>query len=144
MTLQIQKKFKKNSLITQKGERPMRKTLFISAVLLITFMFSSDLFAQRKTIKITNNSGMALTGVRVSPADEFQWGFNLLVMGNLANNGSVEFRRKVEEEKCLYDISYKGTDDKEYFVKGVDFCTLTTVILPVPEVGSESEEKKEQ
>jgi hypothetical protein len=122
----------------------MRKTFFVLAVLLISFMFSSDLFAQRKTITITNNSGMALTGVRVSPADEFQWGFNLLVTGNLANNGSVKFDKRVEDEKCLYDISYKGLDEKEYFVKGIDFCTLTTVLLPVPEVGNEPEEKADQ
>lgn len=122
----------------------MRKTFFILAVLLISFMFSSDLLAQRKTITITNNSGMAITAVRVSPADEFRWGFNLLVTGNLANNGSVKFDRKVDDEKCLYDVVYKGTDDKEYFVKGVDLCTYTTVILPVPEVGSEPEEKTGQ
>jgi hypothetical protein len=122
----------------------MKKTIFISAALFLLMVINQSANAQSKSLTVKNSSGMIVTGVRISPADEFQWGFNLLVTGNLANNGSIKFNETVNPEKCLYDLSYKGNDDKEYFVKGVDLCTTASIELPVPEVGSETEENPEQ
>jgi len=109
------------------------KQLIFSAVALVTLcIFSSSSYSQNQVYKITNNSGMILTGVRISPYDANAWGFNLNISGNVGINQSFEFTQKVDSSNCIYDIRFRGEDDKYHYLKSVDLCASKTIILPSP------------
>lgn len=110
----------------------MKQLVFIAAVL--TFcIYSSYSITIADVYKVTNKSGMVVTGVRISPHDANTWGFNLNVTGNVPANSSFEFTQKVDNANCIYDIRYKCEDGKYYYIQDVDLCNSKNIILPIPE-----------
>ncbi len=119
----------------------MKQLIFTAVALLTLCIFSSSSNSQVERYKVTNNSGMIVTGVRISPNDANTWGFNLNVMGNVAVNKSFEFTLKVDKANCIYDIRYRGEDGKYYFIQDFDMCNSKTIILPVPSDMNKMENK---
>ena len=110
----------------------MKQLIFTAVAFLTLCIFNSASYSQAQVYKVTNNSGMILTGVRVSPNDANNWGFNLNISGNVGINQSFEFTQKIDTANCIYDIRYRGEDDKYYYVQDVDLCNSKTIILPSP------------
>ncbi|MBN8586427.1 MAG: hypothetical protein J0M37_15155 [Ignavibacteria bacterium] len=110
----------------------MKQMIFAAASLLTLCIFSSSSYSQNLVYKVTNNSGMILKGVRVSPNDANNWGFNLNISGKVGINQSFEFTQKVDSTNCIYDIRYRGEDDKYYYMQDVDLCNSKTIILLPP------------
>ena len=122
----------------------MKQLIRSASALLLLLIFSSSAHSQSEVYKVTNKTGMILTGVRISPNDANSWGFNLNIMGNVGVNNSFEFTQKVDSASCIYDIRYRGEDDKYYYVQDVDLCNSKTIILPSPEELKKAEESPEQ
>lgn len=110
----------------------MNKFIFGVSVLFALFLFTTASNAQITTYSVTNNSGMIVTGVNLSPNDANTWGLNLNIAGNIAADKSFEFTQPVDKTSCIYDVRYMGEDGKYYYVQDVDLCNSKTIILPAP------------
>ncbi len=110
----------------------MKQLIFTAVAFLTLCIFNSSVYTQASLYKVTNSSGMVVTGVRISPNDANTWGFNLNVTGNVAVNKSFEFTQKVDSANCIYDIRYRSEDGKYYYIQDVDLCNTKTIILPNP------------
>lgn len=119
----------------------MKQLIFAAVAFLTLCIFSSSANSQTNVYKVTNSSGMIVTGVRISPNDAHTWGFNLNITGNVGVNQSFEFTQKVDSANCIYDIRYRGEDDKYYYVQDVDLCNSKTIILPIPSDINKMEKK---
>lgn len=117
------------------------KLLIFTAVAILTFCINSSYsISPAEKYKVTNKSGMVVTGVRISPNDANNWGFNLNVTGNVPAGMSFDFTQKVDNANCIYDIRYKCEDGKYYYIQDVDLCSSKTIILPSPTELEKSEE----
>ncbi|HRE10714.1 MAG TPA: hypothetical protein PK605_14900 [Ignavibacteria bacterium] len=110
----------------------MKTFIFAASVLFALCLFTTTSSAQVTTYSVTNNSGMVITGVSISPNDANNWGTNLNTTGNVAIDRSFEFTQPLDQTNCVYDVRYQAEDGTYYYVQDVDLCTGTTITLTNP------------
>jgi hypothetical protein len=117
----------------------MKKLIFPAVVLIALCFFNTAANAQlTQTYVVTNNSGMVVTGVSLSPNDANNWGLNLNASGNILMDKTFEFKQAVDKNNCVYDIRYTGEDGKYYYVQDVNLCTTTNIVLTKPDTKNEN------
>lgn len=110
----------------------MKQIIFAATVLFALCLFSTSSFSQITTYTVTNNTGMVLTGVSLSPNDLNTWGTALNTTGNVALNGTFSFNQLADRNNCTYDLRYQAEDGTYYYVQDVDLCNSTTITLSAP------------
>ena len=116
------------------------------AVLFIGLFFLSAVTTaqQTQTYSVSNQTGLTITAVTISPVDANKWSTNLYSKEKLMNNESFEFKQAVDQANCLYDIKFNTEDGKEQIIRSVDLCKSTSISLAVPEKTDQKMEKTEK
>lgn len=84
----------------------------------------------RQDFSITNNTGLTLIDVYISPNESNDWGEDVIPKDMIADGETFDFTfSDVSAEKCLWDIKFNAEDGVEYFMKGVNLCEISTITL---------------
>lgn len=108
----------------------MKKLIFILAVLACISIFTNDLKAQSQDFSMTNNTGMILIDVFISPNDANNWGSDVIPKDMILDGETFNFTfTGVNPEKCVWDIKFLADNGIEYYMQDVDLCTITSITL---------------
>jgi hypothetical protein len=107
----------------------MKRKLFV--LLIFVLLSVSYGFSQALTFSITNNTGYDLYGLYLSPAEDSNWGEDLL--GEMFTNGS-EVTVDIGEqygETCMFDIriTIDASEETDIVFSQADLCRIWTIIL---------------
>lgn len=85
--------------------------------------------AGKQNFEIINKTGHSVVNFNVSPANENDWGDDILgkEVLNDGESAKVTFERGATE--CLWDLKATYDDDDTTEMKGVDLCKIGTVTL---------------
>ncbi len=111
----------------------MKTIIFPAAALIALCLFSTAALSQSQTFTVTNNSGMIVTGVSISPNDAENWGLSLNTVGSVQDNQSFQFTHSLDKSNCVYDLRFTGEDGAMYYVQDVNLCTTSTITLKKPD-----------
>ncbi len=113
----------------------MKKLLLLGMLMFVGVIAS---YAQVFDFTVVNKTGHTIIAIYVSPADDEEWGEDVLGVDQLANNKSVEIKFDSDYEDTLlelgidkYDLKAEFTDgssDEYYDLKLEDIITLTLAI----------------
>jgi DUF4097 and DUF4098 domain-containing protein YvlB len=104
----------------------MKKTLFFFILAAGLFLFStSNSSAQALTFQVTNNTGVTLVDVFVTPAETTNWG-NDILPNDLFEDGSTITVTIPETygETCMFDMKITDLADGNITFTGIDACKL--------------------
>lgn len=94
-------------------------------------MFSSvTLFSQALQFNIINKTGYHLYGVYTSPAEDNDWGDDLLTYDYFGNNTQVDiYIASTYGKSCLFDILITtDPSEQEYFIiEKADLCRIISI-----------------
>ncbi|MBE2255168.1 MAG: hypothetical protein IAE65_03135 [Ignavibacteria bacterium] len=84
----------------------------------------------RQNFSMTNNTGMTLIDVYISPSESNDWGEDVIPKDMIADGETFNFTfTDVSPDKCVWDIKFNAEDGVEYFMKGVNLCEISTITL---------------
>jgi hypothetical protein len=114
----------------------MKKLLLLSAMLLVFGVMTAS--AQVFDFTVVNKTGYTIDAIYVSPADDNDWGEDVLGEDQLPNGKSFEIKFDATYEKLLlafgvdkYDLRAEfsdGAEDEYYDLKLEDINTLTLTV----------------
>jgi len=108
----------------------LKKSLLIFAAVLGLFIFSQSVNAQNQNFSITNNTGMILVDVFISPSAADNWGSDVIPKDMILDGETFDFTfTGVDPEHCSWDIMFTADDGVQYYMRGVDLCSITTITL---------------
>ncbi|MCE1165479.1 MAG: hypothetical protein LWX07_08780 [Bacteroidetes bacterium] len=104
----------------------MKKLLFLIAIVACVSLFTSkNSSAQELTYQVTNNTGVTLVDVFVSPAEQNHWG-NDILPNNLFENGSTITVTIPAEygQTCMFDMKITDAAGGHITFTNIDACKL--------------------
>ena len=108
----------------------MRKALFIFLAAAGFFILSHDVKAQNQNFSMTNNTGMILVDVFISPSSAASWGPDVIPKDMILTGETFDFTfTGVDPEHCSWDIMFTADDGVKYYMNGVDLCSITSITL---------------
>ena len=109
----------------------MKKALIFASVLAGLFLFNGISEAQsNQDFSITNNTGMILVDVFISPDDQNSWGNDVIPKDMILDGETFNFTfTGVSPDKCVWDIKFTADTGTEYYMQNVDLCSLTGITL---------------
>lgn len=108
----------------------MKKLLLSLFFLGVLFVLNTSAQAQSQDFQMTNNTGMTLIDVFISPSDSESWGSDVIPGDLILDGETFNFTfTDVSPEKCMWDIMFTADDGVKYYMKGVNLCELTTITL---------------
>lgn len=108
----------------------MKKALFIFIVLMGLALFSQSANAQNQNFSITNNTGMILIDVFISPSASDNWGSDVIPKDMILDGETFDFTfTGVDPDHCSWDILFTADDGVKYYMRGVDLCSITSITL---------------
>jgi len=108
----------------------MRKLFFAAVILFMLFSLTGKSSAQSQDFSITNNSGMILIDVFISPNDANDWGNDVIPKDLILDGETFNFTfTGVDPTKCVWDIMFTAEDGIKYYMQDVDLCSTTTITL---------------
>lgn len=108
----------------------MKKSLLFAFLLGVLFLFNSGVQAQSQDFSMTNNTGMTLVDVFISPSDAETWGSDVIPTDMILDGETFNFTfTDVSPEKCMWDIMFTAEDGVKYYMRDVNLCELTTITL---------------
>jgi hypothetical protein len=108
----------------------MKKSLLYLFLLGALFVFNSSVQAQSQDFSMTNNTGMTLIDVFISPSDSESWGSDVIPGDLILDGETFNFTfTDVSPEKCMWDIMFTAEDGVKYYMRHVNLCELTTITL---------------
>ena len=115
--------------IIPKGGK-LKKSLLIFAAVLGLFIFSQSAHAQNQNFSMTNNTGMILVDVFISPSASDNWGSDVIPKDMILDGETFDFTfTGVDPEHCSWDILFTADDGNKYYMRGVDLCSITSITL---------------
>ncbi|MFT5337683.1 MAG: hypothetical protein ACI9YL_001688 [Luteibaculaceae bacterium] len=100
--------------------------------LLTAFMalFATGAFCQELDFEITNDTGVDLLYIHVSPSDEDHWGEDI-IPGDVFENGATfeVFLPVYDESICSHDIKVTDYEGYAVTIRGVDLCGIYSIVL---------------
>lgn len=108
----------------------MKKLFFVVAAIIGLSVMSKNADAQALYFYITNGTGLTLNELFVSPAEEENWGDDLLPQDVFEDASTV--RVDIPEtygETCMFDIKITDFEGNAVVFYGVDACALHTLTL---------------
>ncbi|HEX2786894.1 MAG TPA: hypothetical protein VHP32_03245 [Ignavibacteria bacterium] len=108
----------------------MKKSLLYLFLLGALFILNSSVQAQNQNFSMTNNTGMTLIDVFISPSDSDSWGPDVIPKDMILDGETFDFTfTDVSAEQCMWDIMFTADDGVKYYMKGVNLCEITTITL---------------
>lgn len=107
----------------------MLKAIACAAVLIGALTFGSAAAAQEQNFTLVNNTGQVVVSVNVSPADQENWGPDILGSEVLANGEQAEVAFEPKDDICVWDLRVVYDDGQAGEWRGVDLCEISTVNL---------------
>lgn len=109
----------------------MKKALFIAFAAMGFFILSQNVKAQsNQDFSMTNNTGMILVDVFISPSSAANWGPDVIPKDMILDGETFNFHfTGVDPEHCSWDIMFTADDGVKYYMNGVDLCSLTSITL---------------
>lgn len=108
----------------------MKKALFIFIAIIGLVFLSQSANAQNQNFSITNNTGMILVDVFISPSNSDNWGSDVIPKDMILDGETFDFTfTGVDPEHCSWDILFTADDGNKYYMRGVDLCSITTITL---------------
>jgi len=107
----------------------MKKILFLFVLAAgLSFFTTSYSSAQALTFDVTNNTGVTLVDVFVTPSETANWG-NDILPNSLFENGSTITVTIPETygETCMFDMKITDLEDGNITFTGIDACKLITL-----------------
>jgi hypothetical protein len=100
------------------------------ALITIAMLSAGGVFAQNADFSMTNNTGMTLIDVFISPSASDNWGSDVIPTDMILDGETFNFTfSDVTADQCIWDIMFTGEDGIAYYMRGVDLCTITTITL---------------
>lgn len=120
--------FSRSKIIPKGGK--LKKSLLIFAAVLGLFIFSQSANAQNQNFSMTNNTGMILVDVFISPSASDNWGSDVIPKDMILDGETFDFTfTGVDPEHCSWDILFTADDGNKYYMRGVDLCSITSITL---------------
>lgn len=111
----------------------MKKTILLTIAFIVTALSVSNVYAQVQVFSVTNNTGMAITSLSISPAGANTWSSNLFSKDKINNNENFEFKQTVQNGgSCSFDLKFVCEDGKEYIQNNVNLCSGNSLSLMMP------------
>lgn len=108
----------------------MKKFSFILAFVLCMLALSKDVNSQSQNFSMTNNTGMIIIDVFISPNDENNWGSDVIPKDMILDGETFDFTfTGVDPSKCVWDILFTAQDGNKYYMQDVDLCATTSITL---------------
>ncbi len=108
----------------------MKKFSLIFFLFLQAFYFSNNANAQTNIdFSVTNESGMSVTGVYLSPAGLNNWSGNLLSGDSVVTGASFSISQTIDPNKCTYDLKFTDSNSAEYFMHNISLCESKTFAI---------------
>jgi hypothetical protein len=108
----------------------MKKILLAVSFLAITFVFTSSSYSQALYFFVTNNTGVTLNNLYVTPSETTNWGNDILP--NDLFEASTSVRVDIPADygtTCLFDMKITDLNGNYITFTGMDACKLHTLIL---------------
>jgi len=100
------------------------------ALIAAVMLSAGGVFAQNADFSMTNNTGMTLIDVFISPSASDNWGSDVIPSDMILDGETFNFTfSNVTSDQCIWDIMFTAEDGVAYYMRGVDLCTLTTITL---------------
>ena len=109
----------------------MKKLLFGAAIFCALFLFStSNTSAQALYFYVTNNTGVTLNNVYVTPAETNNWGSDILPNDLFENASSIRVDIPADYgSTCKFDMKITDLDGNAVIFTGMDACLLHTLTI---------------
>jgi hypothetical protein len=78
---------------------------------------------------VINKTGLTIDEFYVSPADDNEWGEDVLGKAVLNNNESAEIKFSRKETDCVWDLRIVDEDDDEVVWSDIDLCKASEITL---------------
>ncbi len=106
-----------------------KKAVFLFAVIaIISFFGIKDSSAQALTFEVTNNTGLTLVDVFVSPAESNNWGSDILPQSLFENGMTIKVDIPAEfGETCMFDMKITDGQGGHITFSGIDACKLVAL-----------------
>jgi len=107
----------------------MKKLLFLFLVIAGISLFSvQNSSAQALTYTVTNNTGVTLVDIFVSPAESNHWGNDILPNNLFENGATVTVTIPADYgTTCLFDMKITDAVDGHVTFTGIDACKLVAL-----------------
>lgn len=109
----------------------MKKFLTASALFFVFFLFAeSSTQSQALYFFVTNNTGVTLNNIYVTPAETGNWGNDILPNDLFENSSSVRVDIPADYgATCKFDMKITDLGGNSITFTGMDACLLHTLIL---------------
>lgn len=109
----------------------MKKILLAVSFLVVSFMFAeTSTNSQALYFFVTNNTGLTLNNIYVTPAETTNWGNDILPYELFEASTSVRVDIPADYgSTCLFDMKITDLSGNYITFTGMDACRLHTLIL---------------
>jgi hypothetical protein len=108
----------------------MKKTLFLFGIVMSFLLISQKSNAQgMQDFTITNNTGMILIDVFISPDNTNEWGNDVIPKDLILDGETFIFKFSVDEQHCVWDIMFTADNGIKYYMQDVNLCNTINIIL---------------
>lgn len=109
----------------------MKKILVAASMLVVMFLFAeTSANSQALYFFVTNNTGVTLNNIYVTPAETNNWGNDILPNDLFENSTSVRVDIPADYgSTCLFDMKITDLAGNYITFTGMDACKLHTLIL---------------
>ena len=105
------------------------KRLLMGLCVAVVCAVSLAAFAGDQDFVLINKTGLTIDEFYVSPADDDEWGEDVLGKDVLKNNESVEIKFSRKETDCIWDIKIVDEDDDPVTWTDIDLCKASEITL---------------
>jgi hypothetical protein len=92
----------------------------------------------------TNQTGMTITSIYISPNDANKWSTNLSSKDKLLNGESFEFKHQVDQQNCVYDIKFLADNGRESIMQDMNLGNVSSIALVSPDKTDQKLEKTDK
>ena len=103
----------------------MTKTILAAAAIFVAF--STVAFADEAKFQLTNNSTFQIDAFYASPANDDQWGEDILGQDVLAGGESGTVTIADGSPECVYDLKAVDETGAEHELEGLNICETPQV-----------------
>jgi len=108
----------------------VKKVFFVFTVLFLLSIIAGNTNAQNQNFSMTNNTGMILVDVFISPDDANNWGSDVIPKDMILDGETFNFTfTDVAADKCIWDIMFTADNGTKYYMQNVDLCNTVTITL---------------
>jgi len=101
----------------------------ISTLVSFVIMQLAVCLAIEQSFVLVNKTGINFYALYISPAEEDNYGEDLLDADILQNGKDIEIKFSNDNNKCKWDFMIEDENGDSYYWKGIDLCKHNKIIL---------------